>query len=139
MCLSTGLLYAQTTVSNKTSSGISFPTIESISSPTMPSVSAPVFGQEFYKPGQQNSTVNNSSSSATSNKADDTETTKSVKNSILSTLTASDLSTLSNMGVNLNSLITDDYSTSSLLLSNLYTSNNNSETNVLLQKVLTEL
>ena len=141
LSLSSGLLFAQTTVSNSSSGTVDFPSVDSINSPDMPSVSAPVIGQPFYTPG---SYYSNASDESDTNKAStediaesETKTTPS-----LSTLTASDLASLSSMGISLSSLLTGTSNTSTgtnEILSNIYTSKSESETNQLLKKVLNEL
>ncbi len=137
-------LYAQTVPT------VTSPTAPTVSSPEMPVITSPTIGSGFYMPGSNSSSYSNTSETKTTDTKTSTEETvsetkKTVStDSIKSSLSASDISTLDQLGIlnqvansfgkNSNSL------TSSLSkISNLYTSDSNSETNIKLQQVLTEL
>ncbi|MBP5753956.1 MAG: hypothetical protein J6W60_14030 [Treponema sp.] len=131
ICLACGFAFSQ---------GLSAPSMPTISSPTMPTVSTPVIGSSFSY--SNSNSANSSKNSAEKKNASDEEKNSSGKKKLadsLSTLTASDLQTLSATGM-LNTLLDSQAGSSSLTgLSNLYTSSSASETNVLLKQVLTEM
>lgn len=126
----------------------SFSSIGSISSPEMPTVSSPTMGSGFYMPGNNSNPIYTGSQSSsvvetpkkTESKEEKSSTTTT---SLLSTLTASDISSLDSLGLlnQVTSLYSSDTSSLSSLssISNLYTSSSSNVTNLLLQKVLTEL
>ncbi len=133
--------YTQTTtVSHSSSQGVSFPSMDSIYSPEMPTITAPVIGHEYYTPGvtQPRSWYTNPGTDNPS--IDSTQKGPKTVTKGLSTLTASDLTSLSSLGINLNSLLNNNANLDTVtMLSNVATSDNSTETTELLKKVLNEL
>ncbi|MBP5358268.1 MAG: hypothetical protein J6Y69_03680 [Treponema sp.] len=131
ICLACGFAFSQ---------GLTAPSMPTISSPTMPTVSVPVIGSSFsYSNSSSKDSSKNQSSQKSSNSDEKDSASKKTSVDLLSTLTASDLQTLSATGM-LDTLLESKTGTSSLLgLSNLYTSDSSSETNILLKQVLSEM
>lgn len=149
----TSAFYGQSSPSAPTVSSPSMPSAPSapgISSPQMPTVTAPTITNGIYTP------LTNSKSDSVSSDAEKTsgqeksesvtQTSSATENKNLSsTLTASDISTLDSMGlleqvVNSFSGKSDSSLDSSLYkISNLYSSDSTSQTNLKLQQVLAEL
>lgn len=143
-----------TAYAQSTSGYDSFSSIGSISSPDMPTISSPTMGNGFYMPGNNSNPIYTGSSTTSTTKTESNSTNSEITKSdtataLISTLTASDISTLDSLGLlnSVTSLYSSDLTSASGLtgltgvssLSNLYTSSSTSQTNVLLQKVLTEL
>lgn len=122
------------------------PTVPSMSSmPSMPSISTPSKNNNFYTPGntqntnantttnQNNSFISKSSQTSNENKNIIEQNVKSKTQSLLNSVSASDLETLSNQGLlgNITSLFNTNSETQNPLDSNTQT--------LLLQKILIEL
>ena len=124
-------------------------TMPTVTTPTMPTVTAPTISDDFYTPGADaKTTTTTTTTSATANDSTTTttgstktetntntittkkDTTQTTLNDLLSNLTASDISSLGNLGL-LSSLTGTN--------SNSYTSSSDSSTTALLNEILTEL
>ena len=115
----------------------SFGGFGSVAAPSMPTVSSPTIGSGFYVPTFQNQGLNvgkkKDSKSESNDGSDQAEEKKSeVAKKLPSTLTASEISALSSMGL-LGNI------TGSALPGSIYTTQTTSETKEILEKVLTEI
>lgn len=115
----------------------SFGGFGSVTAPSMPTVSSPTIGSGFYVPTFQNQGLNvgkkKDSKSESNDGSDQAEEKKSeVAKKLPSTLTASEISALSSMGL-LGNI------TGSALPGSIYTTQTTSETKEILEKVLTEI
>ena len=115
----------------------SFGGFGSVTAPSMPTVSSPTIGSGFYVPTFQNQGLNvgkkKDSKSESKDGSDQAEEKKSeVAKKLPSTLTASEISALSSMGL-LGNI------TGSALPGSIYTTQTTSETKEILEKVLTEI
>lgn len=149
----TSAFYGQSTPSAPTVSSPSMPSAPStpgISSPQMPTVTAPTITNGIYTPltnSKSDSVSSDAEKTSSQEKSESvTQTSSATENKNLSsTLTASDISTLDSMGlleqvVNSFSGKSDSSLDSSLYkISNLYSSDSTSQTNLKLQQVLAEL
>ena len=131
ICIACGFAFSQ---------GLTAPSMPTISAPTMPTVSVPVIGSSFsYSNSSSKDGGKNQSNQKNSNSDEKDSASKKSTVDVLSTLTASDLQTLSSTGM-LETLLESKAGSNSILgLSNLYTSSSSSETNVLLKQVLSEM
>ena len=115
----------------------SFGGFGSVTAPSMPTVSSPTIGSGFYVPTFQNQGLNagkkKDSKSESNDGSEQAEEKKSeVAKKLPSTLTASEISALSSMGL-LGNI------TGSALPGSIYTTQTTSETKEILEKVLTEI
>ena len=115
----------------------SFGGFGSVTAPSMPTVSSPTIGSGFYVPTFQNQGLNvgkkKDSKSESNDGSEQAEEKKSkVAKKLPSTLTASEISALSSMGL-LGNI------TGSALSGSIYTTQTTSETKEILEKVLTEI
>lgn len=115
----------------------SFGGLGSVTAPSMPTVSSPTIGSGFYVPTFQNQGLNvgkkKDSKSESNDGSEQAEEKKSeVAKKLPSTLTASEISALSSMGL-LGNI------TGSALPGSIYTTQTTSETKEILEKVLTEI
>ena len=115
----------------------SFGGFGSVTAPSMPTVSSPTIGSGFYVPTFQNQGLNvgkkKDSKSESKDGSEQAEEKKSkVAKKLPSTLTASEISALSSMGL-LGNI------TGSALPGSIYTTQTTSETKEILEKVLTEI
>ena len=119
--------------------------IGSVTAPSMPTVSAPTLSDDFFNTNrqrQQQATygkAKNAQKSSTEKSDEKTDAEKPQStSSTVSTLTASDIKTLNASGV-LGSLLDGKGDLLSSTLSNVTASDSSSETNALLNRVLTEM